>query len=275
MHAVMLRSRRAGFTLVEVLIALTLTAVLGAAVTGAFVSQSRFFDRQEKVGAARNVSRSAINIIMSELRMVERSGGVTAATNSAITLRVPYAMGLYCNLNVGTMRISRLPADSAQLASAVYSGYAFRTSASTYTYVPGTLPPTPGTAGSCTASGVTELAGGGVMNVPLGTPLTVATPVFLYQLVTYEFKASTMVPGRIGLYRRVVGAEEELLAPFDTTAMFRFYESDAAVPQTAVPGTLSNITGIELVLDGLSERPNGDGTFQRVELSTSVFFRNR
>src|SRR5690606_29287486 len=94
MHGML--KNRAGFTLAEVLIALTLTAIIGAAVTGVFVSQSRFFDHQEKVGAAREVSRGALNIMMSEMRMLHQDSAIVSATDRRITLRVPYAFGFVC-----------------------------------------------------------------------------------------------------------------------------------------------------------------------------------
>jgi prepilin-type N-terminal cleavage/methylation domain-containing protein len=276
MHHRMLKAR-AGFTLAEVLVALTLTAVIGAIATGAFMSQSQFFDHQEKVGAARNVSRSAINVLTSEMRMVERSGGVVAASNAAITLRVPYALGLYCDApSAGVARIYRLPADPAMLADAKYAGYAFRTSPSTYTYVTSGGNPTPVPSADCTSAGIATYPNAMVTNLPYGVPMLTGTPVFLFQEVTYEFKASGEVPGRLGLFRNTTGdAPEELLAPFDGTAQFRFYVNDAATAETAVPALLNTITGLEITLDGLSERPGSGGTHQRVPLKTSIFFRNR
>ena len=106
-----------------------------------------------------------------------------------------------------------------------------------------------------------------------------AQPVLLYRIVTYEFKASAAVPGRIGLWRTVGGQaaqpREDLVAPFYTTAKFPFFVNDAATAQTAVPSPVTNITGIELTLDGISERPESNGTFRSVPFRTSVFFRNR
>jgi len=281
----MLKSR-AGFTLAEVLVALVLTAVLGAAATTTFVSQSRFFDKQDKVGAARGVSRSSLNMVLSEVRMVERSGGVVAAEADSITLNVPYAMGLYCSIFAGTMSLSMLPVDSLTLANAGYSGYAYRTSETTYTYVSSLTPPMGGLAPSCTGAGVNLVPGvGGVVNIPLGTTLKVGTPVLLYQRISYIFRASSSVPGTIALWRRVHAPNltlpnpfvvEELVAPFAPTAGFEYYVNDVAVAQSSVAfGSLDQITGIELTLDGMSERPESDGSHQVTPYSTSVFFRNR
>lgn len=283
MQPVVLKSR-AGFTLAEVLVALTITAIIGAAATGAFVSQSRFFDHQEKVGAARSVSRAAINVMLSELRMLEVTQGVHAASNSAITVNVPYAMGLYCKLHLGSAKVLLLPADSVVYANAdtTTTGYAYRLGAGGYQYVPLTLGFTNGTVSSdcdVLSTAAKTMPQVSVISIPLGPALSAGTPMFLYQRISYHFGPSAAVPGKVGLWRTTLsptaGTPEELLAPFDTTAKFRFYVSDNPVAQTAVPGVLNTITGIEITLDGVSERPNPDGTFQNVPLRTSVFFRNR
>ena len=284
---------RPGFTLVEVMIALTLTAVLGAAFMGAFVSQSRFFDHQEKVGAARAVSRGALNMMMSELRMVEQTQGVVSATSQQIELRVPYVFGMVCGSPASMLTITTLPADTSAVAGVDFSGYAFRLPSGGYQYQEGTVIATNGLSTVCTSAGlvpdnggvIPDPAGGSgpgsgsVIQIPLGPAIAPGTPVFLYHKVTYSFAASTTVPGGIGLFRYVEGQTspnpEELVAPFDTTAKFRFFESDAAAAQDAVPASLSDITGIEVVLDAVSERPNADGTHQSVPLTTAVHFKNR
>lgn len=285
----MLKSR-AGFTLTEVLVALVLTAVLGAAATTTFVSQSRFFDKQDKVGAARGVSRSSLNMLLSEVRMIERSGGVVAAEADSIALHVPYAMGLYCSITGTTMSLSMLPVDALTLANAGYTGYAYRTTETTYTYVPSPVLPTGGLAPSCTLAGVALVPDvGGVVNIvanPAPNPaLKPGTPVLLYQRISYIFRESSSVPGSIGLWRRVHSPNlsltnpvvvEELVAPFAPSAGFGYYVGDAAVAQSSVAfGSLNQITGIELTLDGTTERPESDGSHQVTPYSTSIFFKNR
>lgn len=276
----MLRAR-AGFTLAEVIVALALTSIIGAAVTGVFITQSKFFDTQEKVSFARGVSRGATNIMMSEMRMLEQAGGVVSATNKRVTIRAPYAMGIVCAA-AGTVTISRFPADVSMMADSGYSGYAFRNSGTgKYTYVTGGAKPVAGLTAVCTTAQIAtyDSIGGAVEQLVLpgsGTPVS-GDAVLLFQQITYEFKASTVVPGSIGLWRRIdaKGVDEELVAPFDTTAGFRFYVNNGATAQTAVPGTMSDITGFELILDGLSERPSSDGTHQSVPNRTSVFFKNQ
>jgi hypothetical protein len=222
-----------------------------------------------------------MNMIVSELRMLEQGGGVISATNTRITVRAPYAMGIVCG-NSTNVTVSRLPADSFMVANAGPSGYAFRAANGSYTYVVGAPTITNAGASVCSAASVTvvtEGTNGGAIQIA-GTPTPapdIGTPLFLYQDITYEFKNSVNFPGRRALWRRIdaVPLDEELVAPFDTAAKFRFYVSDAATAQTAVPGSLNTITGLELTLDGLSDRPDRNGNRQRVPLTTSVFFKNR
>jgi hypothetical protein len=278
--------RRAGLTIAELVLAMTLLSVIGAALTGVLVTHSRYFDTQVQVSTARAVSRGAMNLMMSELRMVESGGGIVAATTSRITIRAPYALGIVCG-NTGVLTISQLPADPAVIGNAGYSGFAYRDQATgSYTYVEG--PATaPAVAGEpvCDAAGITVVRdGGGAFDgralqfplVPAPAP-AIAAPVFLYQRITYEFRNSAVIPGQIALWRRIeeTNVEEEVVAPFDSTARFGFYVNDGMVAQTEVPARLETITGLELKLHGLIERPDTEGARRRMRLSTSVFFKNR
>jgi prepilin-type N-terminal cleavage/methylation domain-containing protein len=275
---------RAGFTLVELLVTMVLTAIIGAAITGVFVTQARFFDAQEKVAFARGVSRGGMNMIVSELRMLEQGGGIVSATNRSITLRAPYAMGIVCG-SQSNLTISRLPVDSVALNDAGFAGYAYRLPDGTFIYVETNATPIRDlgivvciNANITVMTGATANQTGRVeqfATVPTPAP-AIGTPIFYFQRITYHFKTAG---SRTALYRRVDSTpdkmDEELVAPFDTTAKFRFYVNDSPTAQTAVPSLLNTITGIELTLDGLSDRPERDGTYQKVPLTTSVFFKNR
>jgi hypothetical protein len=135
----------------------------------------------------------------------------------------------------------------------------------------------------CTDAQVAAIPNGGTLRInALDAALVpIGTPVFLYQKVTYEFRNSVAVPGQIALWRKVnrkgTAGDEELVAPFSPDARFRFYIDDAAqaVDNPPIQTQLNRLTGIEIVMDGISERPNADGTREKVPYSTSVFFKNR
>jgi prepilin-type N-terminal cleavage/methylation domain-containing protein len=273
---------RAGFSLIELLVSLTLTAVIGVAMTGLFVTQSRFLDQQQKAEYARNVTRSATNIMMSELRMLERDSGVVAASDSSITVRVPYAMGIVCATTSSLLTLSMLPVDSVMFADARIAGFAYRKADGSYNYVATTT--TPALAGSstaCSSAGITDLTsqGGAKRTIATGGtthPAPIGSPVLLYQVIRYHFGNSATVSGRKGLYRAVPAAsiDEEIVAPFDTSARFRFYVNDAKTSQTAVPTNLKTLTGIDLILNSIEERPT-NGVYKTIPARTAVFFKNR
>jgi hypothetical protein len=162
-----------------------------------------------------------------------------------------------------------------------------RGSTGAYTYVTtGATLTNPGTLANCTGASISTLAAyngspaGSVINLAgtISPTPTAGSLVFLLRRIRYEFKASTAVPGRIGLWRTTLagGATEELAAPFDSTARVRFYVLNATAAQAAVPSTLSDTRGLEFILDGQSERtPRGSPSPKVASVTTSVFFENR
>lgn len=267
---------RRGFSLVELIITLVLVAIIGAAAGRLLMSQTRFYARLASQKDARSVTRTARNIIQTELSMVEAGGGIVAASNDSIRVRMPIAWGVFCSNST----IMRLPVDSAMRAMATYEGYAIKdtTPTGTYTYTTSSSAPTTGTSSNCTASpyNITAPTNGSYLSLSPTATATTGAPVFLYQTVTYLFASSGIVPGKRGLYRRIgTGTAEELLAPFDTSAKFRFYRLYSDTAQTTVP-SLANIRGIEVKLDAQSpNRASGQASRESVSIKTAIFFRNR
>jgi hypothetical protein len=247
--------------------------------------QGRFYDRQGQGNASRNVSRASLNRVVSDFRMIEATGGVVAATPTSLTIRIPFAIGVVCANSGGATQISILPVDSMSYAKAGFYGYAWRTSTTgVYNYVENPASEDVGNAATCVAQNITTVPGGKVVQVtplvPLGAGL--GTPVFLYARVRYEFKASTVIPGKIGLYRTQIlsnGAEtsEELVAPFAATAKWKFFTlNGGAVAQDAAPANLAEIRGLELHLDGVSEKNAvAMASAESAPFTTAVFFKNR
>jgi len=277
-----LNKTRAGLSIAELLIGMVILAIVGMGLTRIMVTQARYFDHQKKSNAARNVSRGPLNRVVSDLRMVEAIGGVTAATSTAITVRVPFAIGVVCVSNGSGTHISLLPVDSAMFAGPGFSGYAWRNGAGKYGYVSTTTVPPAGTLSLCNTAGITTLTSDLAKVVLISPKLTdtasVGTPVFLYRNITYEFKNSTMLPGTIGLYRTVVtgNTTEELSAPYASGAKFRFFVGSSQTAQDAVPAQLSTLRGLELVMAGNSEKiPIGGTQKEQAPFTTAVFFKNR
>lgn len=287
------RTSRRGFTTIELLVAGMVFAIFGTMVVRFVLSQSRFSDQMNAASRARSVSRSAMNILESELRMVQDSGGIELASADGQTIRVlvPYRFGLNCGVRDGKTVVSLLPVDSLALVGASYAGFGWRSHAGAFQLV---FPPTPrgadapvqsGSPSQCTGSNSDEAE---IMTISLkgrvGAVLDLSPPqpvapiggaVFLFQRVTYSFANSTSFPGQRGLYRAVEGGtEEELMAPFDATARFKYWTRSAAASVSAPPA-LDSIRGIDVVFAARSSyAPAGRTTPARSTEVASIFFRN-
>jgi prepilin-type N-terminal cleavage/methylation domain-containing protein len=286
---------RRGFTLVELLISMIVTAIIGAALVRMVLSQARFMDQQEAWREARSVSRGGINRLLSDLRAVEAAGGLRAAAAGGqdFTVRVPYAFGILCGITANIWTLSLLPVDAAMFAEPGYTGFAARNNTTgIYGYNNSNLIDA-GTTALClnglydsihTVPTLNGSPAGTVVNVTRNAGVIIVgapprgTIVYLYRDIRYEFKASVAIPGRTGLWRTPVsspGDTEELAAPFDATARVNFYNLDVMPAQAAVP-PLTNVRGLELLLNGMSERtPAGSAAPKTANMTTSVFFENR
>ena len=197
-----MRSR--GFTLVELLVAVVVMAILGTALTRMLISDSRFVSRQDAMISARHAARAAMNTMAVELRMVSDSG-LLAASPDSITARLPYAFGMTCQPLGPSLIASLVPPDSLTYASAVPDGMALR-AAGTYTVIEGINASSSSQSDKCTADSIRAIPGG--MYIMISNLGASPTPppgqlFYLYQTVTYRFGASTELPGRIALWRKV------------------------------------------------------------------------
>lgn len=289
--------RPRGYTLVELLIAIVILGIIAAAMTRLMVSQANFTSQQAALRGARSVSRDAYNILMTDLRMVQDSGGLMAAKADTIRIRVPMAFGLVCNIGAPSTSVSLVPVDSALMALGTYGGVAYRdTTTGVYQWFVATASdaittePSPSICTDTTAlnPGIFTSSYNGrtgrIVRVKSMPGSTVGAAMFIWQEITYAFDASVAFPGRgRGLWRTVTGTgapstwtRDEIIAPFDTSARFKFYVYNQDTSQVAVPAPISSIRGLDLVLNGLSIRPPSGTTTQKLtKATTSVFFKNR
>jgi len=290
---------RAGTTLVELMIGLVVIAIVATGLLRLLTAQNRFADSQDAMRSSRSVSRDAFNIMMTDLRMVQDTLAIQKATPDTITVRVPYAYGIVCGTTLGVTTVSLVPGDSAQRALATYGGVAYRDSATgifqfspkglTGTLNYGTSSQRQACADSVSGPGITQVTYRGrtdsVMAItqPLSTltPISAAlpgNPMFLWQEITYAFGPSTAYgPSKRGLYRIVTnGPTDEIIAPFDTSAHFRFYVLNQDASQINPPSNLNTIRGLDLRLNALSPTtPTGTKAPKISKVMTAVYFKNR
>jgi prepilin-type N-terminal cleavage/methylation domain-containing protein len=275
-----------GFTLVELLVAITVAAVLGVGLTRLMISDSRFVGRQDAMMDARQAARAAVTVLATDLRMVTGRGGILAAVPESVTVRIPAAFGLTCQRSADTVYAVLAPADPGRdttqngfgIAKLESGGYDFGLDPVDTVMVADTT--------MCAAVGVrlppdgqlTQLLGARIGATRANSPtLSVGQIFFLYREMTYRFAPSVMVPGRVGLWYRAGDAPAvELAAPFDTTSRFAFLTGPGLSVSETPPGNLGDLRGLELRVTGMAtqEVPGDDGP-RRFSLTTRVGFANR
>lgn len=227
---------------------------------------------------ARQTARQAMNLLTQELRMVS-DGGVVAASADSITIRVPYAFGMVCNISGGTRVASLLPMDSTVFTDALPAGVGYRSGASyAFTSAAITVASSTDTA-ACRSDSVRTQTGGRLVSISPQSATSAAAVgdlMYLYETVTYKFATSALLPGRRALWRRVSGgAAEEMLTPFAATARFAFLTGTRLTLTTTVPSPLTNLRGVELRLIAESETtPTGQASPSEYDLRPRVRFGN-
>ncbi len=268
--------RRSGFTLVELLVAIVIMAILGTILVQTLVRNSRFISQVEASMTARQAARAAMTIMTAELGMVSDSG-LTAATAKSVTVRVPYAFGMACSSTGVNLYASLVPMDSLMFTAATASGIAWRDSSGTYRYVTGITVTTANNPAQCTGDSIKTIPGGLAVQIAQGNSIASGRIIYLYENIAYSFEASTSMTGRTGLFRTDgSGTKEELLVPFDTASGFGFLIGSSMTATAAVPGDLNTVRGLQLKLRGESYLdPQGSSEPSEFDLTTSVAFRNK
>jgi prepilin-type N-terminal cleavage/methylation domain-containing protein len=290
------RSRR-GFSLVEIITALTILAIIGSAMTKMILSQTRSYQYDSGGRRSRAAARSAMNIMITDLRMTQDNGGVSyidGTNHRRVDVRVPVAIGVVCTVSGSSLVMAITPVDSFQLASINFGGYAVRNSTTgIYSYVSGGAM-TSGNVGDCHGNGVyadTVPIGGRTGNVVQvsGTPPAGSargSMAMIWQTVRYSFDSSKAFPGRAGLYRIVTGSTaadtNELVAPFSWNARFKYYttmsRSGSVVddsPKSTAPADLNTVRGLQIYLAAeASDTVPGYSGPKKTPVTTAVFFKN-
>ncbi len=280
---------RRGVTLVELLIALTISAGLGGAVVALLTSTNRFEERAESQRSARFVARGAVNVLVNDLRLIDPAWGIDSASTSAVWVKAPYAIGMVCD-TTGSLTVALEPADSVVFAKSGFSGFAWRATAGTYTAVPGgTLTTSSTFPASCTSAGIQQITAPSsapnqkTINATVsGTSrngIKIGSIVMLYRRVGFYFANSAVsgLTSRKALWRNFVdgAGAEEMAAPFDATAAFNFYYSSGATAHGVAPSPLTLLRGLQLFLPGESENtPRLRSSPEQSDLTTAVFFIN-
>ena len=103
-------TRRHGFTLVELLVAMVLLALVGGAIVTVLLRQQQFYNSTHTVLETRQQIRQAAAMLPSDLRGISSVGGdIYAMTDSSIEFRSAFGTGIVCITTPATGRVNLVP----------------------------------------------------------------------------------------------------------------------------------------------------------------------
>lgn len=268
-----------GFTLVEVLIALTISGMLAASLVSLLIGQSRFYNRTDVQMNAEQVGQATFDLLSTELRM---AGGtdLLAAEADSVAFRFDVIRAIVCDATSSDAaaiyafdRTSNAGLTSSFVGIAVSGPYE-----TDFAYADGWNPtPTASGAGpksDCTAAGVPgtgsssdylELGG---WTSQFGSVPERGALVRGYGQASYHVAASTFFATRFSVWR----GTQELVGPFDAGAAFSYVMSDGSVVSSVASSDFDDVVAVRFTATVV-----GDGTNPYAverEIDFDVPFRN-
>lgn len=248
----------AGFTLLEAMVALSLSGLIVLLVTASFVAQNDYYayimDRQ----IVQETARSVVEYVATELRAVT-ADGFTVAEEERLAVRQPLGLGAVCAFESADSYV-HLTLDMAELDTDEVAGYAIRDEVGSWVYAAaswssiaaGSGDPAPACAdrGADTA-GVADEYRSLRLTDPPPDPGTV---VLLFRELELEIKGSELMPGTRALFASIGGGGSmELGTGLTGEAGFR-YLLDGSYVSTVSGADLSGIEGVRLMVEAESVR---------------------
>jgi len=276
-----LRSRQAegGFTLIEVLIALTISGIIAAALVSLLVGQSRFYNRTDHQLNAEQVAQATFDLLSTELRMATGSD-LLAAESDSLALRFDVLQAIVCD-----------PVSSSAAAIYVFDRSANAGLAGSFVGIAVSGPyeanfayadnwnPTPTATGSgpqsdCVAAGVPgtgstsdylEISG---WTSQFGTVPERGALVRAYGKLSYHIAASTFLPSGWAVWR----GNQELVGPFESGAAFAYVRSDGSVVSSVSSSDFDDVVAVRLTATAVGDGSNPYDVSRPVDFE--VPFRN-
>lgn len=260
----------AGFTLVEMLVALVITGIMAAGVITLLMGQNRFYGSTDDVVYAEQSLRATSDLMGSEMRSIHPGTGggsdLVTAQSDELTFRLDTHRGVVCAVNSGDVYVFLFSEPSAPNVDASSRGHAVREAyaSSTWSYDPWdpmstTLEradsPTSSVAGTCESGGGPDATSGNYDQFVVfrswgTTEPEVGSILRIYGEVTYEFGASGFGSGT-AIFRN----DQELAAPFESDAAFS-YVTSSGVQNSVSSGSFDTVERVRMSATAVGEGAN-------------------
>lgn len=282
------RGSSGGFTLVEALVAMTLSAVLITLVTSVFLAQNRLYQDVVTRSRVQESARSVAEMVASELRPATR-GSVGLAESRRLTVRSPQVVGTICDKSGSSVHVF-LPLEGEGVDTTEVSGYGILESDGSWSFYPDAWGDFYAASGSSTSVGGCVAAGMDTVDVSAGDffrfdgPGTDPTPspgprdlLMIYREIQYEIQASGLDDGALGLFRGLTGGTAvEFATGLTADARFEYLLDGETGYRSSVTGAdLEDIVRVRLVSTATQTVATpGGGEPYRYGFTVDIPFRN-
>lgn len=283
-----MRALRGGFTLIETIIALTLSSVLVILVGSVFLVQSEFYATQLARTAAHDNARMITEMMASELRSITDSA-VILADSTRMAVRSPIVSAIVCAHGSGNRVSIHLPGGISGFDTDEVSGVATVDTASgrwlyhdrswSQIYQSGGSP-----AVACVAAGADTTGGavghfvdfrGGTLSGGFGYKPPIGATLMLYRNVEYRIQASTMDPTALALYRGIYGSTlTEFVTGLDTSAKFQYRTGGSSYASRVTGASLGAINAVRIVARARKRPESGGAADVTYGWAVNVHLRN-
>ena len=239
-------SNRAGFTLVEAIVALALSSVLVVLVGTTFLVQNRYYAVQVERSAVQDNARMVTELVASEIRSTMKDGVVTA-DKKKLVVRSPIAVAVLCAAAGPKFGLFIRGAGSVNDLTEVTGiakrdtltgGWRYKDQSWAKLANPGnTAATTCAAAGADTVGLSRDFHDVVKLNSLFGSYPPLGTVYMLFREVEYTFGTSVLDPTTFALFRKVKGGVAvELATGMDSSAQFQYRRSDQTTYATSVGG---------------------------------------
>ena len=275
------RRRRAedGFTLIEVLIALTISGIIAASLVSLLVGQSRFYNRTDHQMNAEQVAQATFDLLSTELRMATGSD-LLAAEPDSIALRFDVLQAIVCDpVSSSAAAIYVFDRSPSAGLTGSFAGIAVSGPYERDFAYADSWNPTPTSSGSgpkadCVAAGVPGTGAASDYLVisgwssQFGTVPQRGALVRAYGRLSYHIAASTFRPSGWAVWR----GNQELVGPFEAGAAFAYVMSDGSVASSVSPSNFGDVVAVRLTATAVGDGSNPFNVSRPVDFE--VPFRN-
>lgn len=271
-------SARAGFTLIETIVAMLLSSIVVVLVSTTFLVQNRYYSNQTLHVGAHDNARAATERMAREVRDATDEGFVVAGART-LSVRSPIALAVVCERNGNEVDV-HVEGGSDALDVDEVAGLALRDPVTGgWEYEPTTWSYVDGgsllSAARCADNGAdttwasSEFHQLDNLQLLFGGAPDLGSVLMFYRESTFRITQSVLEPTTLGLFREAYGQSPvEFVTGMDTTARFQYRTGGSTYADTVTGTAVEDIDAVRIVAD--VRNPPSTGGQEPVSFGWSV-----